>query len=69
MLPGGRQRRQLVGGCTLLGLGGRRTLQGAPQGEPVSFRVVEILTVRDGRIAELSPYYSDTVGLVEALTT
>lgn len=44
------------------------TFRSVATGRTVSFRVAEILTVRDGRIAELDPYYSDTVGLVEALT-
>lgn len=32
-----------------------------------SFSMVEILTVRDRRIAELTPYYSDTAELTAAL--
>jgi hypothetical protein len=37
-------------------------------GRTVSFGVVEILTVKEGRIAELTPYYSDTAALVAAVT-
>ena len=44
------------------------TFRSIATGRTVTVGVVEILTVRDGRIAELKPYYSDTVGLVEALT-
>lgn len=44
------------------------TFRSVQTGRTVSYEVVEILTVRDGRIAELRPYYSDTVALVEALT-
>jgi uncharacterized protein len=44
------------------------TFRSVATGRTVSFRVVEILTVKDGRIAELTPYYSDTAELVKAVT-
>jgi hypothetical protein len=44
------------------------TFKSVATGRTVSFGVVEIITVRDGRIAELIPYYSDTVELVKAVT-
>ena len=44
------------------------TFKSVATGRTVSFSVVEILTVRNGKIAELTPYYSDTVALVQAVT-
>jgi uncharacterized protein len=38
-------------------------------GRVVSFRMVEILTVRNGKIAEVVPYYFDTAELLQAITT
>ena len=35
-------------------------------GRAVPVRMVEVVTVRDGRIAELRAYYEDTVPLIEA---
>jgi ketosteroid isomerase-like protein len=44
------------------------TFRSVATGRTVSFGVVEILTVKDGRIAELTPYYSDSAVLVAAVT-
>lgn len=44
------------------------TFRSVATGRAVSFRMVEVLTVRNGRIAELLPYYSDTAELIRALT-
>jgi ketosteroid isomerase-like protein len=44
------------------------TFESVLTGRTVSFRVVEILVIKDGKIAELTPYYSDTVGLVAAVS-
>jgi uncharacterized protein len=44
------------------------TFQSVVTGRSVSFRMVEILTVRAGRIAELIPYYFDTDELVKTIT-
>jgi len=44
------------------------TFKSVVTGRTVSFRVCEILSVKDGRIAQLTPYYSDTVELVNAVT-
>jgi len=44
------------------------TFQSRATGRSVSFQMVEILTVRDGKIAELVPYYFDTVELVKTFT-
>jgi ketosteroid isomerase-like protein len=35
-------------------------------GRSIPIQMVEIVTVRDGKIAELVPYFYDTVGMVEA---
>lgn len=37
-------------------------------GRRVRFKMVEFLTVKDGKIAELVPYYFDTVELVETFS-
>lgn len=44
------------------------TFRSVATGRTVSFRMIEILTVRNGRIAELLPYYSDTAELIHAVT-
>jgi uncharacterized protein len=44
------------------------TFKSVATGRTVSFGIVEILTVKNGKIAELTPYYSDTVELVKAVT-
>jgi hypothetical protein len=36
-------------------------------GRSVPIRMVEIVTVRDGKITELVPYFHDTVAMVEAI--
>jgi ketosteroid isomerase-like protein len=43
------------------------TFQSLETGRTVSFKMVEVLTVRDGKIASLVPYYFDTVELLKAL--
>ena len=37
-----------------------------PTGVPLRLRLVEVYTVRDGRIADLDVYYRDTAAIVEA---
>jgi ketosteroid isomerase-like protein len=37
-----------------------------PTGAPLRLRLVEVYTVRDGRIADLDVYYRDTAAIVEA---
>jgi ketosteroid isomerase-like protein len=44
------------------------TFESLATGRRVSFEMVEILTVRDGKIAKLVPYYFDTMELVETFS-
>jgi ketosteroid isomerase-like protein len=43
------------------------TFRSCATGRTVSFQMVEFITVRDGRISELVPYYFDLVPLLEAI--
>ena len=42
------------------------TMESRHTGRQVPVRMVEVVTVRDGRIAELQAYYQDTVPIIEA---
>jgi len=42
------------------------TITSRETGRSVPVRMVEIVTVRDGKITELVPYYYDTIPIVEA---
>jgi ketosteroid isomerase-like protein len=44
------------------------TFESVETGRRVTFKMVEILVVKDGKIAELVPYYFDTVELVETFS-
>ncbi len=44
------------------------TFESVETGRRVTFKMVEIITVKDGKIAELVPYYFDTVELVETFS-
>jgi ketosteroid isomerase-like protein len=45
------------------------TFKSVATGRVVSFRMVEVVTVRNGKIVELVPYYFDSAELVKAITT
>jgi hypothetical protein len=45
------------------------TFESRATGRSVSFRMVEVITVRDGKLVELVPYYFDTLELVDAFST
>jgi hypothetical protein len=42
------------------------TRTGRQTGRSIPIRMVEVVTVRDGKITELVPYFSDTIPMVEA---
>jgi uncharacterized protein len=44
------------------------TFESVETGRRVTFKMVEIIRVEDGKIAELVPYYFDTVELVETFS-
>ena len=65
-LPTGVEFEYLDGGGDKVVILARFDCVSRHTGKMVEFKMVEIVTVRDGKITELLPYYYDTIPIVEA---
>jgi ketosteroid isomerase-like protein len=65
-LPTGVEFEYLDGGGDKVVILARFDSVSRHTGKTVEFKMVEIVTVRDGKITELVPYYYDTIPIVEA---
>jgi ketosteroid isomerase-like protein len=66
LVSGGNHEYHPIGDDRVVVFTNPSVFQSRATGETVSFRMVELVTVKNGRIVEFIPFYTDTVALNRA---